>query len=146
MTRAWHQQVKRSPASERTDESGSVFDSKAELKRWNELKLLERVGVITGLIRQQQFNLAVNGRQIKIRSRGFPNGQPCRYTVDFSYWDVAAERRIFEEYKGRDSEASRLRRAVTEAIYQIEITVTGPAAKATPRRIATDRREEALSE
>jgi hypothetical protein len=85
VTRSWHQQVKRSPASERTSEEGTVFDSKAELKRWNQLKLLLRSNKIRSLRRQHKFPLAFEGRAVKIRSKGFPNGRPCVYTADFSY-------------------------------------------------------------
>jgi hypothetical protein len=114
-----------------------VFDSKAELKRWYELRLLERAGEIKHLDRQYTFSMAYDGRPVKIRSKGFPNGRPCFYTVDFTYF-TAAGVAIYEEYKAWDTEVSRLRRAVIEAMYNIEITVTGPASKSTPKRIASE--------
>lgn len=130
--KAWHQNIKRSPASARTSAEGIVFDSKAELGRWQQLCLLERAGEIVHLQRQQEFPLAINGRPVKIRSRGFPNGRPCVYKVDFTY--VNGDGRIvYEEFKGHDDGESRLRRAVVETLYRIEITVTGPAASKTPR-------------
>jgi hypothetical protein len=136
MTRAWHQQVKRAPAAERTVD-GFVFDSKSEAKRWAELRLLERAGGIMNLTRQVAFPLMIDNRPVKIRSAGFPNGRPCVYTADFVYTVRRAEdeyAEIVEEHKGHDDSASRLRRAVVEAIYGVEILVTGPAAKDTPRR------------
>jgi hypothetical protein len=133
MTRPWHQQVKRSSAAERTSEEGFLFDSKAELKRWNELKLLQKGGFIRELKRQVKMPLAFNGRPIVIRSKGFPNGRPCVYTADFTYLHVESNSVVFEEYKGHDDGESRFRRAVVEALYNIEITVTGPAAINTPR-------------
>lgn len=132
MTRAWHQNVKRSPAAARTSEEGFVFDSKAELGRWNVLKLLQRAGEISSLMRQRQFPLAFNGVPVKIRSKGYPNGRACVYTVDFVYFNASGVA-VYEEFKGHDDDASRLRRAVVEALYGIEITVTGPAASKTPR-------------
>lgn len=136
MKRAWHQHVKRSPASERTSIEGIVFDSKAELRRWEELKLLEKAGEITGLVRQPRVaSMVIDGRQVVIRSAGFPNGRPARYTADFAYFQNG--NRIWEEYKGRDDRESRFRRAVVEAMFGIEIIVTGPAASKTPR-IETD--------
>ena len=132
MTRSWHQRVKRSPASERTSSDGSVFDSKAELRRWEELKLLERAGEISGLTRQREFTLAFSGRPVLMRSPKYPNGKVCSYKVDFSYTDAQGVA-TFEEFKGHDTPESRLRRAVVEAIYGIEIIVTGPAASKTPR-------------
>lgn len=132
--RSWHQTVRRSPKADRTSAEGFVFDSKAELRRWEELKLLERAGKIFGLQRQMEYPLVVNGSAVKIRSRGFPNGRPCVYTLDFSYVDVVTRQTVREEFKGHDDSESRLRRAVVEAMYDIEIIVTGPAANKTPRR------------
>lgn len=139
MKRSWHQNVRRSPPEERTDAAGNVFDSKAELRRWEQLKLLQRAGEISNLTRQQEFPLAVNGRAVKIRSKGFPNGQPCTYRVDFTYVSEASGEVVYEEVKGYDERESRLRRAVVEALYGIEITVTGPAASKTPRVPMNDR-------
>lgn len=132
MTRSWHQRVKRSPASGRTSADGLVFDSKAELRRWEELKLLERAGEITCLDRQRVFTLAFEGRPVLIRSGRYPNGRTATYTADFVYFQ--GNKRIFEEFKGHDTAESRFRRAVVEALYGIEIIVTGPAASKTPRK------------
>lgn len=38
-------------------ETGFVFDSRKEYRRWKELRLLERTGIITGLDRQVKFVL-----------------------------------------------------------------------------------------
>lgn len=122
----------RSPPEERTSSDGVVFDSKAELRRWEELRLLQRAGKISGLRRQLVFLIEIDGRPVKIRSRGFPNGRPCKYTADFAYTDIAAGKRVWEEHKGVDSAESRLRRAIVEALYNVEIVVTGAAAKDTP--------------
>lgn len=131
MKRAWHQNAKRSPASERTDALGNVFHSKSELRRWKELKLLEQIGEISVLERQKEFPLEINGRPVLIRSAGFPKGRPAKYTADFIYFQNG--KRVVEEHKGGvDDRESRLRRAIVEAIYRIEIIVTGPAK--TPRK------------
>lgn len=127
----WHFRAKRAPPPERTDLDGNVFDSKSERARWDELCLLERTGVITNLRRQVALPLVIKGRPVKIRSAGFPNGRPAIYTVDFTYTENGLE--VFEEYKAFDTPDARLRRAVVEAIYGIEIVVTGPAARDTPR-------------
>lgn len=127
MKRSWHQNVKRSTAVERTSVEGFIFDSKAELRRWEELKLLQKAGEITGLERQREFPLAFNGRPVLIRSARYRNGRVCTYTVDFAY-TTSHGQPIYEEFKGFDTSESRLRRAVVEALYDIKITVTGPAA------------------
>lgn len=125
MTRSWHQQIKRAPASERTDQFGTVFDSKAELRRWEELRLMEKAGLISGLARQREFVLAFEGRPVVIRSARYPNGRVCKYTADFVYFQDG--KRIWEEHKGVWTPESRLRIAVAEAIYGVEIKITGPA-------------------
>lgn len=129
--RAWHQNIRRAPAAERTVD-GIVFDSKSEARRWSELRLLERAGEIHDLHRQVNYALTIGTRPIKIRSAGFPRGRPCVYTADFTY--INGNELVIEEHKGHDDPAARLRRAVVEAIYDIEIIVTGPAASNTPRR------------
>jgi hypothetical protein len=134
MTRPWHQNVRRSPAYERTLD-GVVFDSKAELARWRELKLMQSAGEISGLTRQREFILAFNGRPVLMRSARYPNGRVCKYTADFSYTTAKGVVTV-EEHKGHDLPESRLRRAVCEALYGIEIIVTGPAASKTPRKKA----------
>ena len=130
MKRSWHQNVKKSPAADRTLD-GEVFDSKAELKRWGELRVLELAGEISDLKRQVKFPLIINGRPVKIRSEGFPNGRACSYTIDFQYRDSAG-RQIYEEHKGHWTPDAKLRIAVVESIYEIEITVTGAAARDMP--------------
>lgn len=130
MKRSWHQNVKKSPAADRTLD-GEVFDSKAELKRWIELRMLELAGEISELKRQVKMPLVINGRPVKIRSEGFPNGRTCVYTIDFMFRDGAG-RQIYEEHKGHWTPDAKLRIAVIECIYQIDVTVTGAAAKSTP--------------
>lgn len=53
---------------------GLRFASKAEAKRYGELKLMEKAGAITGLGVQPVFKLRVNGEVIG------------RYLADFDYW------------------------------------------------------------
>ena len=130
MKRAWHQRAKRLPREDRTSDD-IVFDSKAEMLRWQELQMLERAGVIVNLQRQLIMPLVIGRQQVRIRSgRYYKNGRACIYTADFSY--IENGYRVIEESKGHDDPCSRLRRAVVEAIYGIEIRVTGAAAKHTP--------------
>lgn len=71
---------------------GVRFDSKAELARWNQLKMLERAGEIKDLQRQVRFELCVNGLHI------------CDYIADFTYQDRASDpgrwRFVVEDVKG----------------------------------------------
>lgn len=66
--------------------AAGTFDSQAEHKRWVELSLLERAGVISGLIRQPVFKLNVNGMHV------------ARYTPDFQY--IENGKIVVEDVKG----------------------------------------------
>lgn len=125
MAKAWHQHAKRAPKEARTLD-GATFDSKSEMRRYAELQLEEKAGLIRNLKRQVRYELHVNGEPIRIRSKGFPNGRACHYTADFVYF--RDNEIVVEEHKGHDDPAARLRRAVVEAIYKFRITITGPAA------------------
>lgn len=61
--------------------NGITFDSKKEFTRWNELRLLERAGVISNLQRQVKYTLipAQRGENGKVIER------ECSYIADFVY-------------------------------------------------------------
>jgi hypothetical protein len=67
------------------DAAGVVHDASGELKRWEELKLMERAGAIRSLRRQVPYALVVNGVLI------------CSYTADFVYQD--GEATVVEDHK-----------------------------------------------
>lgn len=105
---------------------GITFDSRKEARRYRDLKLLEAAGEISNIELQPNYPLSIlqpNGTylDVKIRSAGYPNGRRASYTADFRYQDKRSGRQIVEDVKGMDTTASRLRRAVVEAIYGIEI-------------------------
>lgn len=85
------------------------FDSKAEARRYDALRLAERAGEITALELQPAFPIAVNGRAI------------CTYRADFRYTDRAG-RVVVEDVKGVKTPVYRLKKKLTEAQYGITIT------------------------
>lgn len=112
------------PQAERTSRDGEVFDSKGELARWEELRLLERAGEISGLRRQVEYPLVVG--QVKVGT----------YVADFIYtkrerysWGYALPL-VVEDFKGVRTPAYRLKKKLMLALYGIEILETG----APPRR------------
>lgn len=121
--------------AQRTSSDGIVFDSASEMRRWEELRLLERARKITDLARQVPFPLTLpNGKPILIRSPRYPNGRRCVYTADFSYTDLDdGGAFVVEEHKAIWTEAARLRLAVAEACYGFRVRITG-SAKMTGRR------------
>lgn len=98
-----------------------TFDSRKEAARYRQLKLLRDAGQISNLEIKPRFYLHINGRPIKIRSKGCPGGRRTSYTADFKYVDNHTGGQVVEDTKGFDTPASRFRRAVVEAQYGIEI-------------------------
>lgn len=105
---------------------GVTFDSRREARRYRELKMLRDLGAIANIELQPNYPLKIlrpdgTYRDVKIRSTGYPNGRRTSYTADFRYQDLETGCQIVEDVKGMDTTASRLRRAVVEAQYGIEI-------------------------
>lgn len=110
---------------------GIKFASKAEARRYCDLILLQRAGEISGLELQPDYPLVIprmiDGKltnvPVRIRSAKRPNGTRSKYTADFRYQDTRTGLQVVEDVKGVDTTASRLRRAVVECIYGIEIVL-----------------------
>jgi hypothetical protein len=110
--------------AEPTTVDGIRFASKKEARHYSELMIRQRLGEIRNLQVHPALPLLIDGKPVLIRSTGYPNGRSCKYTADFAYFE--GETRVYEEVKGglgTDTEASRLRRAVAEAIYGIRVRV-----------------------
>jgi hypothetical protein len=97
----------------RTQLDGYTFDSKAEAKRYAELRLLERAGEIRNLTVHPRYPLEVN--EVRI----------CVYVGDFSYnlriYDprvgTAWWKAMVEDVKGVKTPAYRLKKKLFEAIH-----------------------------
>ena len=126
--------IRRVVKARRTDPAtGNVFDSAGELNRWHQLVMLVGAGAITELRRQIVLPLFVaDDKPIMIRSERYPEGRHCRLTVDFAYRENGED--VYEDFKGQQTEAARLRIAVAEAQYGIRIRITGPAVMRGRRR------------
>jgi hypothetical protein len=96
----------------KTTVDGVVFDSKAEARRYGELRLLEQAGQIEGLVLQPRFDLEVNGVKL-----GY-------YRADYMYYDNTKQRRIVEDVKSRPTMTPvyRLKKKLMRACHGIEIT------------------------
>ena len=96
---------------------GIVFASKAEAKRYGELRILWTRGTIKNLELQPKFDLVINGHKIGT------------YTPDFSYLDGGTA--VAEDTKGGyRREAFALRAKVFQALYpNIELRINGEPAK-----------------
>lgn len=106
--------------------NGETFDSMKELRRWRDLKLLEKAGEITELRRQVPFELLPNQREPdKIGPRG--GRKPGRiierkavYIADFVYRDRTG-REVIEDCKGMRTKDYILKRKLLLFRFGIRI-------------------------
>ena len=89
---------------------GIRFASKAEARRYCELRLLERAGGITEFILQPRFPLTVNG--VKLGT----------YVADFQYHDCATGQSVIEDVKGVLTPVYKLKCKLIQALYGVVIT------------------------
>lgn len=88
------------------------FDSQRELRRWQELKLLEKAGKITGLERQVNFPLIPkSGREREIV-----------YRADFVYEERGMK--VVEDSKGFRDRTYKLKRRLMLWLHKIAIFET----------------------
>ena len=92
--------------------NGIEFDSKKEAKRYMELSLLEKAGVISDLQRQVKFVLIPTQREPDtVGARGgIKKGKviekECAYIADFVYKDLTLNEKVVEDIKGYRDPAS----------------------------------------
>lgn len=98
----------------KTELDGITFDSKAEARHYQKLKLLERAGHITDLKCQVRFDLI--GRQ-KLGGKMLP---VMYYKADFTYTDGDG-RYVVEDVKGMMTPAYRIKRRLMLDKYGIEV-------------------------
>ena len=106
--------------------NGETFDSMKELRRWRDLKLLEKAGEIAELRRQVPFELLPDQREPdKIGPRG--GRKPGRmierkavYIADFVYRDRTG-REVIEDCKGMRTKDYILKRKLLLFRFGIQI-------------------------
>lgn len=100
------------------------FDSQGEATRFYELLILQRHGSISRLERQVHYPLDCGGKPLIIINAD--TGKPHRsvYVADYVYHDHRIERLVIEDFKGKDTALSRLKRGVLATMLDAEIIVT----------------------
>lgn len=88
---------------------GITFHSKGEAGRYNELKLLERAGEISGLELQPSYPIVINGQKV------------CKVVLDFRY--TIGGKVVVEDFKGMDTAISRLKRKLVKACHGVEVVL-----------------------
>lgn len=71
-----------------------TFDSKKEARRYEELKLMEKTGLITNLVLQPRYEL------LKGFKRRGKTHRKIEYIADFKYFDNERQIEIIEDVKG----------------------------------------------
>lgn len=89
------------------------FDSQKEAERYFELKLMERAGLITGLARQQKYELIP-----KVGSQ-----RATYYIADFVYKDKEGNT-IVEDTKGIKTDVYKIKKKLMKWRYGIDIRET----------------------
>lgn len=92
----------------KTEVDGITFDSKKEAARYQELRMLERSGIIKELQCQYKFPLQVNGVKV------------CTYIADFHYLDQNG-REVVEDTKGIKTAMYRLKAKLMIAVYGLRV-------------------------
>ncbi len=103
---------------------GIKFDSRRELNRYLELKLLERAGVITDLELQPRIPIVIGDVPVLMKSKRYPNGRHLTYVGDFRYLDLELKLTILEDVKmesGHLPDVYKVKRALVQAMG-LEIT------------------------
>ena len=91
---------------------GIRFDSKKEAKRYLELKILEKAGVIKDLRRQVPYVLINKSRY----------GRAIKYVADFVYLENG--QLVVEDVKGVRTPVYKLKKRLMAEVYGIEVKET----------------------
>ena len=95
--------------NKRTEVDNFIFASKREARRYQELIVLQRAGLIRDLELQPDYPLIVNGVRVGI------------YRGDFRYVDCVTGQKILEDAKGVRTAVYQLKKKLVKAIYNIDI-------------------------
>lgn len=101
--------------AKKTTVDGIVFDSRREAKRYAELKLMERAGVIRDLKRQVRYEL------IPAFDAGGKHYRPTSYVADFVYTDCKTGVEVVEDCKGYRTDVYRLKAKMFAHKYGVSI-------------------------
>jgi len=94
---------------------GIVFDSRMEMIRYSELKLLLKAGEIRELSLQPKYVL------LEGFTRRGKNYLPIHYIGDFLYYDVKKKRKVVEDVKGVETEVFKIKQKLFAYRHNIEL-------------------------
>lgn len=102
------------------------YDSRKEHRRANELRLLQRAGLISNLREQVRFELipaqyGACGKDFKGRETRVLLERPCSYIADFVYTDSSGNT-VVEDTKGVRTKEYIIKRKLMLHVHGIRIT------------------------
>ncbi len=98
--------------NKRVEYDGHKFDSMREMKRYQELRLMEKAGLIRDLKLQPKYPIVVNSVKV------------CNYVGDFEYYESGRMIPTTEDVKGAKTRVYRLKFKLFRACYGREIRET----------------------
>ena len=102
--------------AKRTTVNGHTFASKKEAARYQELRLLERAGHITGLELQPRYELQPSFKH------GGKTIRAITYVADFRYYEDGAL--VVEDAKGMQTQMFRMKRKMLLFVHGIDVRLT----------------------
>lgn len=106
--------------AKKTTIGGITFDSIAEARRYSQLLVLARSGVICNLSMQVAFVLCPS-----VKFKGTARAKPAlRYVADFVYTDCATGQQVVEDVKGVLTDVFAIKRHLMLAVHGIDILIT----------------------
>ena len=116
--------------NKKVTQDGIFFDSKKEARRYSELKMMLRAGLISDLELQKSFELipaqyeavaryGKNGKRLKDGKRCIEKS--CVYKADFVYFDKEKNMQVVEDTKGMRTTDYIIKRKLMLYIHGIRI-------------------------
>lgn len=113
---AWNNHNRSKYGAKKVVVDGITFDSKREFKRWQELSMLQKAGVITDLQRQVKYILIPAQREPDTKGprggliKGKLIEREVSYIADFVYRDARTGEWVVEDVKGMRTKEYILKR------------------------------------
>ena len=99
----------------RVQYNGKWFDSKKEMRRFQQLELLQCAGKIKNLCCQVTYDLLPTTRI------GGQTQRKTTYTADFVYWDIEKDCEVIEDAKGMRTDVYKIKRKLMWEILGKEV-------------------------
>ena len=113
--------------AKKVEVDGIVFDSKKEARRYSELKVMQKAGIISDLQRQVKFVLIPAQREPDTVGKrgGIKKGKllerECSYVADFCYYVTETGLYVVEDTKGFRTPEYKIKRKLMLYVHNIKI-------------------------